>query len=247
MQDVFLKLQSLQELDNELRTLVARAEALPGRVEALREETARARRELEETEAALTEHRKQYRLAEVEVKTAEEKISQYSVQLYSAKTNEQYKAFLKEIETQKKLKSQVEDRMIALLEETEALEQKRRATEKSIARCAEDNERKVGLLEAEQGELKAAIAERRASREEILAQLSESLLRLYNRVLERKGGIAVVSTAGERCNGCLNPVPPQRMVEIERRDRVYTCEACGRILIPPARKKAAPRSAQGIA
>lgn len=233
MKDVFLKLRALQDLDNELRTLVSRAEDLPGRIKALRDETARARKELEETEAALVEHRKQYKLAELELKAGDEKVAQYSVQLYSAKTNEQYKAFLKEIEAQKKLKSRVEDRMIVLLEESEALEQKRQAAEKSISRYAAESERKAVLLETEQAELTAAIDKRRATRDKVLGSLPADVLKLYRRVLARMGGIAVVSTTGERCNGCFNPVPPQRMVELERQNRVYACEACGRILLPP--------------
>jgi hypothetical protein len=232
MQDNFLKLKTLQDLDSELRALVSRADELPGRITRLRDEAARTRREFEETEAALVEHRKQYKLADLDLKAADEKVSKYSVQLYSAKTNEQYKAFLKEIESQKKQKSQIEDRMIVLLEETEALEQKRRAAEKNAAQLAAESERKIGALESEQARLDAAIAERRSSHEEILGALPTDLLRLYRRILERKGGIAVVSTVGERCNGCFNPVPPQRMVEVRRQDRVYTCEACGRILIP---------------
>lgn len=232
MKDSFVKLRVLQGLDSDLRTLKGRAGDLPERITRLRDEAARARRELEETEAALLEHRKQYKLADIDLKAADEKISQYSVQLYSAKTNEQYKAFLKEIEGQKKAKSTVEDRMIVLLEESEVLEQRRRTAERAVGQFSADNERKVGVLEAEQKELDTAVTEREASREEILKSLPADLLRLYTRILDNKGGIAVVTTASERCNGCYNPVPPQRMLEIERLNRVYTCEACGRILIP---------------
>ncbi|HDR00136.1 MAG TPA: hypothetical protein ENN51_07640 [candidate division WOR-3 bacterium] len=232
MQDDFVRLKAVQELDDELRTLTGRAEELPGRITRLRDEAERARKDLAETEAALVERRKEYKLAELDLKTSDEKVAQYSVQLYSAKTNEQYKAFLKEIETQKKQKSKVEDRMIVLLEETEALEKKRRAAEKNAAKFASENEHKVSLLEAEQAELANAIAERRAHREEILQALPAAILKLYTRVLNRMGGIAIVATTGERCNGCFNPIPPQRMVEIDRKDKVYTCEACGRILLP---------------
>jgi len=232
MQDSLRKLRALQELDNELRALRSKADELPKRIARLRDEATRVREEFQATEAALIEHRKQYKLADLDLKSADERVSHYSVQLYSAKTNEQYKAFLKEIDAQKRLKSQIEDRMIALLEAAEALEVKRKAAEKSATQSAAENDRKIEVLEEERVELEAATSERVARRDGVLFSLPADLLRLYRRVADRKHGIAVVSVTGERCNGCYNPIPPQRMVEIERRDRVYTCEACGRIVIP---------------
>lgn len=231
MKESFLRLRALQEVDLELRTLTNNLDKLPARIKKLQSDAADAKTTLERTVADILEHKKQYKLSEVELKAADEKISAYSVQLYSAKTNEQYKAFLKEIEAQKKLKSGVEDKMIVLLEEAEALEQKRVTAEKDDGQLATESERKVKVLEAEQAELTAAIAEREKLRQEALEALPADLLKVYERIRKNKGGVAVVTTENERCNGCFNPVPAQRLLEIERQDRIYTCEACGRILV----------------
>ncbi len=232
MTETFIRLRSLQGLDDELRLLTSKARDIPERIKRLSDEAEGARRELEETEQALTEHKKDYKLADIEIKAADEKISQYSVQLYSAKTNEQYKAFLKEIEAQKKLKAGVEDRMLALLEESEQLEQKRRIAATDATQYSTDNTRKIGALESEKSELDAAIAERETGRTELLESLDRTVRRLYDRIHAKKKGIAVARVAGARCNGCYNPIPPQRMIEIAREKRIYTCEACGRILVP---------------
>jgi len=230
--ETFIALGRLQSLDSELATLAARNEEIPQRVERLKKDTEQARSSLDATRQAITDHKKEYKLAEVELKSAEEKIGSYSVQLYSAKTNEQYKAFLKEIETQKKIKSRVEDRMIVLMEEAERLEQRRVAAEKEAGVLDADAGRKVAALEAELAEVRAAVTEREAGRKELLAVLPPAVLKLYERVRKNKGGLAVVSTKHERCGGCLSPIPAQIMLEISRKDRIHTCEACGRILIP---------------
>ncbi len=231
MKENFARLWSLQQLDLELKTLTGKLETIPARIESLKKMTLEARQEFEQTKQAVVERRKQYKLAEVELKAAEDKINGYSVQLYSAKTNEQYKAFLKEIEAQKKLKNAVEDRMIALMEETEALDQKARAGERQVAELETEHQDKIKLLEAEQAELVSAIEQRRAQRTQIAESLPPDLLKRYERVKASKSGVAVAPIRKERCSGCLSPIPAQRIVEIDREDRVYICEACGRILV----------------
>ncbi len=232
MKETFQQLRTLQKLDTELKTLRDRLTEVPRAIETLKQSARKVETDLAATRDSIVEHKKQYKLAELDLKSAEEKISTYSVQLYSAKTNEQYKAFLKEIETQKKLKSGIEDRMILLMEEAEALERKRQSTEKENTQLETDTTRKVGTLEAEQRELEGAVAEREQHRESLVQSLPSQPLRLYERISKSKVGQAIVSTRKDRCNGCMNPVPPQRLLEIERQDHIYTCEACGRILMP---------------
>ena len=87
------------------------------------------------------------------------------------------------------------------------------------------------MLEAEKQEIAAAITERRDQRETIAKSLPEELLKRYDRIRSNKAGMAVAPIKRERCTGCLSPIPAQRILEIEREDRVYLCEACGRILV----------------
>ncbi len=231
MKQRYEQLWALQQVDSELKTLRARLEGIPERIAGLKKAAADLRSGLESARTGIVEHRKQYKLAEVELRNAEEKINSYSVQLYSAKTNEQYKAFLKEIETQKKLKSEIEDRMILLMEETEELDKQARAAEKRLAEVEADTARKVAMLEAEEKEVRAAVAERETLRERLIAELPADILRRYERIHASKAGVAVSVIRKDRCSGCLSPIPPQRIVEIERADRLYICEACGRIII----------------
>jgi predicted nucleic acid-binding Zn-ribbon protein len=231
MKEHFQRLWMLQQLDLELKTLNGKLAGIPGRISDLKSAAQQVRTGLDRAKADIIEHRKQYKLAEIDLKTAEEKIGNYSVQLYSAKTNEQYKAFLKEIDTQKRAKSDVEDRMIVLMEQTEKLDRQVRENEVKATELEAETARKVGLLEAEQTELSAAIAERDASRRAIVETVSVELLKRYERVRQSKGGIAVATVVRERCSACLSPVPAQRVLEVERQDRLYSCEACGRILI----------------
>jgi len=227
----FELLWALQQLDTELRTLTEKLSQIPSRVNDLKKAAAAIKAELDQAKTDILEHKKQYKLCEVELKGTEEKVAGYSVQLYSAKTNEQYKAFLKEIEAQKKQKNGIEDRMIVLMEETEALDRKVKENEKESAELDSETIRKVAMLENEQQELEAAIAVRKQQRETTAAAIPAELLKRYERVRASKGGVAVATVRKERCSGCLSPIPAQRILEVDRQDHLYLCEACGRILI----------------
>jgi predicted nucleic acid-binding Zn-ribbon protein len=231
VKESFQHLWTLQRLDTELRTLNDKLSQIPSRVDDLKKAASAIRSELDQAKVDIVEHKKQYKLCEVELKGTEEKVAGYSVQLYSAKTNEQYKAFLKEIDGQKKQKNSIEDRMIVLMEETEALDRKVKENEKKNSELESETTRKIEMLEAEQKEIEAAIATRQQQREATAAEIPAELMKRYERVRASKGGIAVATVRKERCSGCLSPIPAQRILEIERQDHLYLCEACGRILI----------------
>jgi uncharacterized protein len=231
VKESFQHLWALQQLDTELRTLSEKLSQIPSRVNDLKKTAAAIKADLDKAKTDIIEHKKQSKLCELELKGTEEKVAGYSVQLYSAKTNEQYKAFLKEIETQKKQKNSIEDRMIVLMEETEALDRKVKANEKESAELESETTRKVEMIENEKKELEDAIATRQQQRETTAAAIPDELIKRYERVRASKGGIAVATVRKERCSGCLSPIPAQRIVEVDRQDRLYLCEACGRILI----------------
>jgi predicted nucleic acid-binding Zn-ribbon protein len=68
-------------------------------------------------------------------------------------------------------------------------------------------------------------------REKLLVRIDRSDLAIYERIRKAKNGIAVVSVKRNACGGCYNAVPPQKVLELRKNNRIYTCEHCGRILV----------------
>ena len=54
-------------------------------------------------------------------------------------------------------------------------------------------------------------------------------------VLQRRGGVAVVTVNNGTCGGCHMHVPPQDLIEIRRSASVRVCANCQRILYVPTR------------
>ena len=233
MKEFLNNLRMLQQIDNELAALSFKNLEIPKKIEGMKLAVKAVKDDLEKEKHTHLEQKKQYKLAELEQKAIEEKINQYSVQLYQAKTNEQYKAFLKEIEGQKLAKNKVEDQMLENLEQTETAEKKIEMLTKELAEVESETLSKVAALEKDEKDIKAAIKNREEERKRSVQNLSKDILSIYERIKKGKGGLAVAEVKGEKCSGCQNPIPPQIIIEIKKAERFYFCEYCGRILIYP--------------
>lgn len=229
--EIIKLLWQLQQIDNEISYLTKKANEIPEKIKGLNLHLEEEIKNLERDRTNIINYKKEYKLLEVDLKTCEEKIAQYQIQLYSAKTNEQYKAFLKEIETQKKLKSEIEDKMIELLEKIENTEQEIKRREKEIEIIKEDTKKKIEELEKEEEKIKEEIAKREERKKELVSLLPIDYYEIYERIKKKRNGIAVVKIENDVCGVCFNPIPPQTIIEIRRNEKIHYCDYCGRILV----------------
>ena len=228
-----ISLWAIQRLDSELDTLRGKVAEIPRKIEGLNLAVSDEKQQLEETRKHIRDLKVGYKEMEIDVKEADEKINAKSAQIYSAKTNEMYKAFIKEIDALRAGKNKVEERMIEIMEDLEKSEAKVKLLEKETVNIEDETTDRVKTLERELGELKQAVETRETDRRQLIATMDSQMVRVYERIRLSKKGVAVVSVANNRCNGCINPLPPQLMLEVGKKDRLYFCEHCGRILVPP--------------
>ncbi|MCS7250052.1 MAG: C4-type zinc ribbon domain-containing protein [candidate division WOR-3 bacterium] len=229
--EIIKLLWGLQQVDNEIDYLTKKANEIPEKIKGLNLHLEQETKNLEQNRANVINYKKEYKLAEVDLKTCEEKIAQYQVQLYSAKTNEQYKAFLKEIENQKKLKNEIEDKMIELLEKIENTEREIKRKEKEIEIIKEDTQKKIEELKKEEEKIREEIKKREEKRKELISSLPVNYYEIYEKIKKRRNGIAVAKIENEVCGICFNPIPPQTVIEIRKNENIYYCDYCGRILV----------------
>lgn len=232
MVETLLQLWALQQLDNELTILHNKKSEIPKKIEGLISALTQEKKRREDSRHRLTELKKNYKLAEVDLKSIEEKIEKLSAQLYNAKSNEEYKAFLKEIETLKNNKATLEDQMVNLLEETEETEKLIKSLDKEVEVVETETKEHISRLNNEQARIESAVAEREGQQKKVIESLKKDFYAVYERIRKSKGGIAVVTINNERCGGCISPIPPQKILEINQKDRLHFCEYCGRIIIP---------------
>jgi uncharacterized protein len=221
LQQVDSHLDELQELKGDLPSEV---ESLEAQLSALAEERAGHERTMKDSFAKRDD-------TDAQIISTKERLEKYKKQQFAVKTNREYDALTREMDTATEAISKHEKEMDLLetaatvaktkMEETAA---KMEELEKQLA------EKRTALAEVskntEDEELRYA-----HEREKIVARITKADLAAYERIRGAKRGTAVVPVKRQACGGCHNRIPPQKLLELRKNDRIYKCERCGRIIV----------------
>jgi predicted nucleic acid-binding Zn-ribbon protein len=224
-------LYELQRIDDGLNELDELRGNLPELVAELEGKVSDLESQVHEQEEYIKSSTLERMRMDAEIVSFREKIERYKSQQYQVRTNKEYDALTKEMETaknqiakheteietildkQKKAKDELEKLMQQFEEERKELEEKKAELEEVAASTAD-------------GELKLM-----HEREKVVVRMNKADFAIYQRISKAKQGKAVVSIKKGTCGGCHNVVPPQKLLELRQHDRIYTCEFCGRILV----------------
>lgn len=227
------RLIRLQAVDTAVLEYQDRTREFPARSRALDEQLQSAKAGLERAESAIRNNQARRKELEQRVADLEAKISRYREQLMSVKTNEEYRAMMKEIEYSQSGISREEDQILALLEETDPLS---RALDAAREQLREDQQ----MVDAERARLEALNAEDEKTlkayleeRETLTRDIDEDLLDQYERVRRARGGIAIAAARDEECVICNVRMRPQIFQEVRKNDAIIACDSCSRILYDP--------------
>ena len=129
--DLKLAIQ-LQHVDARMKELQAEISALPKHIASIEKTLDSHIRKLEADRAALTANLRERKSLEGEIQLHEQKVSKLKDQMMEARTNEQYRAFQKEIEYCQNGIRKAEDRILDLMAESEPLERNVQAAEAAL-------------------------------------------------------------------------------------------------------------------
>ena len=236
----------LQQVDQKMVELTVLIDSLPTQIQTLQSQLDDFIHTHEERKKRLAANQKERKDLEGEIKVIQEKITRHKDQLYQVKTNEQYKAMLKEIEGEEANIRKIEDQVLEKMIEAEDLQQH---VQEAAARLEGEKARVAGEIKRLQGERQTDLEERerlQARRKELEGALDESVLSLYERIRTARNGVALAVVRDGLCTACNVWLRPQVYNEIRSNDALLTCENCNRIIYclePPAEQT--ERNGQG--
>ena len=218
----------LIKIVREIRDIPQRRRDIEAQLDGSKHKLATALESKKHTEALLRE-------IELEIEACKERVTKYKNQQMEAKTNDQYRAFVKEIGAVEVEIKNLEDKELRFMED---LEQGRTI----VANCEERlNVEKEGIADelAELAEreqtLKEQLESLKADRERAAALCDKPLLQKYTRIMNNKRDFAVVMVeSGEHCGGCHMKLPPQVIHDARNPTKIVSCNFCGRIVYNPA-------------
>ncbi len=213
----------ITELQHEVERIPIRRAEVDGEIAKLGDLSARADEGVKDLERRI-------RAEEKEVESLRTRQTRLKQQQMEVKKNEEYRAILEEIGYVDKQIGEKEDFILDLMEQVEvarreAVETARRLREDS-ARLAQESSRlddAARFLQDESENLKRR-------REGTLGSVPADMLRIYTKLANGLGGIAVAEVREEICQVCHVRLRPQAYQELRTTDKFMQCESCSRIL-----------------
>jgi predicted nucleic acid-binding Zn-ribbon protein len=217
-------------MDAEAGKLKKQKNDLPLRLKQLDEANERYNLEFEENKKRYEDVLAQHKELESRLKKGSDSLSKAKDRLGEVKTNKEYQAILKEIESIETKNSEVETEIICLLEEIDTrkgiFQEKEKAKEQhnrqyeverqNIAREIDSLDEKILMCSQE---LK-----------KILESIPKDLTKRYDMIKAVNHGTAVVSVWKGVCGGCFMNIPPQLYNELQKTDDLISCPNCSRII-----------------
>jgi predicted nucleic acid-binding Zn-ribbon protein len=226
---------ALQKKDRRLIKIMREIRDIPKRKSDIEAQLSSSKQKLEtaldskkHTEVTLKE-------LELEVEACKEKISKYKIQQMEAKTNDQYRAFVKEIGVVEAEIKELEEKEIRLMESLEQGNEIMSECEERLSREKAGIADELAELDAREAELSEQLESLKADRARAAELCDKTLLQKYSRILNNKRDFAVVMVeSGGHCGGCHMKLPPQVVNDARNPTKLVGCNFCGRIVYNPA-------------
>jgi predicted nucleic acid-binding Zn-ribbon protein len=227
-----IKLLELQDLDMRIERLQSREIDIPKQKNRFAIQRKRLAEELALSEEKLKRLQAEQRECEGDIELKQQQIGKYKGQLVAVRKNEEYSALLHEIELCKKQISAKEERILQIMEESDAAREHLEEDKKRIAAELAEIDRECAEIDEE---FATAVKEREAlqgQRGPLITEADSGMLAQYRRIRKKiSSGAAVVpiSPTGESCTGCHMAVRAQIANEVLA-GKVHACAHCGRLL-----------------
>ena len=180
----------VQQLDQQAAELTVLIDSLPKQIQTLQSQLDDFIHAHEERKKRLAANLKERKDLEGDIKAIQEKITKHKDQLYQVKTNEQYKAMLKEIEGEEANIRKIEDQILEKMIEAEEIQKR---VQEAAARLEGEKARVAAEIKALQDERQKDMDERerlQARRKEVAADAHRyrpGALRTHPHLSHRRG------------------------------------------------------------
>jgi len=220
----------LQDIDGAIRARREEKRKLPGMLADLERQNEANKTELDRVREALEAAQKGKRDRDRDLEEGGQKVEKLKSRTPDIKTNKEYTALLKEIETVEQENKAIEDDILKLMEKIDAAAGEIRTAESRSADEAAAIAAERKQLEENIAKVEAELVTIERERHELAARIEAPLLAKYQKRSAALAGKVVVEARGESCSGCFMSIPPQLFVNVKKNTEIITCPHCTRIL-----------------
>lgn len=230
MDTEFENLIQLQNIDEDIKKISLFLEKIPSQFKEIEKKTEKIFQIVSQSQEKLAKNQKKRRNLEADIHDTKNLILKYKHQLNGVKTNKEYTSLLKEIERAEQKIDNLEEEIINEMlsadnieEEIKTVGQEANSKKKKSLQEKESLQKKKKELE---GQKKNLLKEK----EKTNSKISSLHINLYQKIFDKKNGIALSPVFDDFCSMCHMRIRPQVLNELKAGNKIILCENCGRIL-----------------
>lgn len=231
MREQFQALYELQQLDSQVLEIDRSAGQIPSKITEIEGAVDILRSKLGTSNAALQTMQKEMSDLEGTVTEESAKHRHWKRRLSDIKNSREYQALSREIEQGERQVRDLEDKLLELVQAVEKQEKEVKEQELELRQKEAEVRKRVSDLRNTQTSFKDDAEKATTGRETLAKKVSPRVLKRYETLRSRLGGIAVAIVHDGACSGCNMQLRPQQVVELLRATSWETCPTCHRILV----------------
>ncbi|QDT63768.1 zinc ribbon domain-containing protein [Calycomorphotria hydatis] len=231
MSDMGAALKQLHDVHTAMHRVKTELERGPRLVRAKRKMVADKEAEIEQYREKLTEARKSADGKQLQLRTNEDKLTQFTGKLNQATNNREFDAIKSQMEADKMANSVLEDEILEMLEKVDALKDTIAETEKQRDDFVKEVESFEAEVKGKQGDLQAELDRIAGQVKEAEKIIPAKIMGDYQRVVQAHGATALAPLEGKACTACATMVTQQEAINL-RTGKFLFCRSCGRLLYP---------------
>ena len=225
-----------QAAERRLAEEADREKALEARLATARDAVAAAKERLAHSQTARREDEKTVALHQG-------RLSKFREQAMAVKTNVEYHAVQKEIAFAQTEMKAAEDKVLERMLEADDLAAVVKKAEAELASETKKVDADRKAMAAEFAELKASVERIQGERTSVVGSLTPQVMSTFERIAQRRNGIAVAEARDGICTICHVRLRPQVFNTVRRNEEIVQCDSCNRILyFVPTAAASAPTS-----
>ena len=223
-------LEELQKIDLQIRELAAAAEGHPLRLKQIEGDRNLAKAALDALRGRLADNERARRQQTELLGLEKEKVRKWEGRLNELKTPREYAALARELDIAKKTNTGAELELARLGTEYEDLKKGLAAAEVTLAEKEAVVQREGVAIQAQLAEIQLQVKALDGERAAAVKTVEPGLVGKYEKIRQKRGGVAVAPVVGGTCKGCQMNIPPQMANMLRNGFEIQNCPSCNRFI-----------------
>ena len=230
MKEIFVKLQSLQNVLSRKYQIESEIENIPRNLQAKEAHLSEQKKTFIELNQSYEENQKELGQLRNDFADVEKLRMEAEERMDHIKTQREYEALDKEISEYANRELDMRHKLQSLEHKSQDLSEQLRAKELAFSLLEEEIEQERVQIEELLGRKRVEISELEKQEGKIAPNMDEEMLYKFDCILRNKGGKGIVPISQGICSGCFMILPRQFMNDVRSSEEVHFCPYCSRIL-----------------